>query len=103
MKKRIIFLLLASCLFLQTQAAAFLYEYTVLTREEVKVLTDAEILSVYIEAKIELDATRAFHGEAGFTPKEYNRHKKLLNYIVTLRLEMQVREMDVPPIEQWIR
>jgi len=103
MKKGILLILVASILMISTQADAFLYDYVILTKEEIKKLSEAELLSSYIEAKIELDASRSFHGRAGFTPKEYNRHKKLLKSIVTLRLEMQVREIDVPPIEDWIR
>jgi len=103
MKKLIVSALLITGLALAVPAAAFLYEIPTLTKEDIKKLTDAELVTKYIEVKIELDASRTFHGQAGFTPKEYNRHKDLLNLIVVLRLEMQLREMEVPPIDEWLR
>jgi len=97
-------LLILLCLGLWTHPAqAFLYDISLMSKEEIKSASDAQLLQSYIDAKIELDASRTFHGKAGFTPKEYEKHKDLLNYIITLRLEMQLRELEVPPIDEWIR
>ena len=103
MKKLLFLGICAAAIAIAKPAQAFLYDYPILTKEEVKALSDAELVSAYIDAKIELDASRTFHGKAGFTPKEYNKHKDLLNYIIKLRLEMQLRDMEVPPIDDWIR
>jgi len=103
MRRAILTGVLAIVLLGSTPAFAFLYDFPILTKEEIKQLDEAGLLNAYIDAKIELDASRTFHGKAGFTPKEYNRHKELLNLVIKLRLEMQLREMEVPPIEEWIR
>jgi len=95
-------MVLSVCLWTR-HANAFLYDINMLSKEEIKSATDAQLIESYIDAKIEVDASRTFHGKAGFTPKEYNQHKELLNYIVKLRLEMQLRELEVPPIEEWLR
>ena len=102
MKRTVLLILLSLGLWTQ-QAQAFLYEIPMMSKEEMKSASDAQLLQSYIDAKIELEASRTFHGKAGFTPKEYDKHKDLLNYIVKLRLEMQLREMEVPPIDEWIK
>lgn len=103
MKRFIVTVFIALSLFLSTQSFAWLYDFPILSKEEIKALDEVEILNAYIDVKIELDASRTFHGKAGFTPKEYKRHKDLLNLVIKIRLEMQLREMDVPPIDEWIR
>lgn len=101
MKKIIIIL----CLFalICSPAVAFLYEVKNLSKDEIQELKNEEILEVYISTVIERKASEAFHGRAGFTPKEYNKFKDLLGLIVKLRQEMLTRQMDVPPIEEWLK
>ena len=101
--KRNALLILLSLFLWTSQAGAFLYEIPMKTKEEIKAASDADLMGAYIDAKIELDASRTFHNEAGLTPKEYTKHKELLNYIVKLRLEMQIRELEVPPIDDWLK
>jgi len=101
MKKIILFLGLF--VLICTQAWAFLYVVNILTKEEIKKLSKEEMVDVYIEIVIERKASENFHGKAGFTPKEYNKYKDLLRFIVKLRQEMQNREMEVPPVEEWVR
>jgi hypothetical protein len=103
MKKAVLTWALIVTMLGASPAFAFLYDFPILTKEEIKALDEAGLINAYIDAKIELDASRTFHGKAGFTPKEYNHHKELLNLVIKLRLEMQLRELDVPPIDEWIR
>ena len=100
--KRWICAVLISCL-LATNAFAFLYEVKVLTREEIKALKDDQLLDTFIAAKIEVEASKSFHGKAGFNPKEYEQFKELLGLIVRLHQEMKTRELEVPPVDEWLR
>lgn len=101
MKK--IIALLIMMVFLTTHAFAFLYEVKVYTKEEMQRLTTDQLIDVFKDAVIERKASETFHGKAGFTPKEYESYKKLLGLIVALREEMKVRELEPPPVEDWLR
>ena len=103
MKKILLVVTFVLSLSVTTLSFAFLYDIPILSKEEIKALSDAELINQYIDVKVELDASRTFHGQAGFTPKEYNRHKEMLNLVIKLRLEMQLRDLDVPPIDEWLR
>jgi len=85
-------------------AFAFLYEIPILSKEEISKLSDKEIIDVYMEVKIEEIASSEFHKGAGFSnAKEYNKRKALLRFIIDLRMEMDSRELGVPPIGDWLR
>ncbi|MDP8212993.1 MAG: hypothetical protein P9X22_06880 [Candidatus Zapsychrus exili] len=101
MKKVIIFLTIF--LLFCGPALAFIYEISIPTQEEIKRLKDDEIIEIYIDVMIERKASEAFHGKAGFTPKEYTKFKELLGFIVRLRQEMSKRELEAPPIDEWLR
>ena len=100
---RRVFIILGLLLAFQTVSWAFLYEVKILNKEEIQALSDIELVNALIETKIEIDASRTFHGKAGFSPKEYAKYKELLGYIIKLRLEMQLRELEAPPIDDWLR
>ena len=82
---------------------AFLYDIQMLSVEDIDKLSDDKLNGAYVEAKIELAASRTFHGKSGFTPKEYQKHKELLEYIVRLRREMLERQLEAPPVDEWLR
>ena len=101
MKK--IMLLLIAAVFVASTAFAFLNDVEILTKEAVKGLSNEKLVEVYINAKIEAEANKIFHGKAGFTPKEYAQFKDLLAFIIKLRQEMSERNLDAPPIDEWLR
>ena len=86
-----------------TQAFAFLYEVKILTKAELQKLTNDQLMESFKGAVIERKASESFHGKAGFTPKEYDSFKTLLGFIIDLREEMVRRELEPPPIEDWLR
>ena len=101
MKKLMMALVLIA--FCAGSAFAFLYEVKILSKDDVKKLTNDEIVTIYTDAVIEREASKTFHGKAGFTPKEYESYKELLGFIVRLREEMASRELDPPPITDWLK
>lgn len=82
---------------------AFPYEIELLTSEETSALSDEALVDIYIEAKIEVNASKIFFGRSGFTPKDYKKYKELLGYIVRVRQEMHDRDIDAPPVDEWLR
>ena len=101
MKKMAAFFILF--VFLSTTAFAFLYEVKILKKEELKKLSNDEIVSLYTDAQIEKTASETFHGKAGFTPKEYENFKELLGLIIRIRQEMVERDLVPPPINEWLK
>ena len=104
MKKTLMSLMsLALVLVMATQSLAFLYEIEILTKDQISKLSDAQLEDDYTEAAIEIEASKTFHGKAGFTPKEYKQHKDLLRYVVYLKMEINKRELTPPPVEEWVK
>ncbi|MCA9408874.1 MAG: hypothetical protein H6755_04030 [Candidatus Omnitrophica bacterium] len=102
MKK--LLLLVISFIFAASTVSAFLNEVAVLSKEEVVKLSNERLVEVYIDAKIEIDASKTFHTRAGFnSPKEYDKYKELLAFIVVLRQEMKKRDLEAPPVDEWLR
>ena len=88
---------------LTSPGLAFLYEVKIPTKEELKKLNNDQLVDLYTSALIEREASETFHGKAGFTPKEYQSFKDLLGLIVRIRQEMLSRELEPPPIDQWLK
>lgn len=101
MKK--IFLMSALFIFFTTTAFAFLYDLEILPKEKIAKLSDENLIDYYTEAIIELEASRTFHGRAGFTPKEYKQHKDLLRYIIELRKAMEERQINPPNVSEYLQ
>ena len=86
-----------------TFAHAFLYEVTIPTTAEIKKLSNDQLVELYTDILIERETSEIFHGKAGFKPSEYQKYKELLHLIVNLRREMAERDMQPPPVEEWLR
>lgn len=84
-------------------AQAFLYDLAVPAKEEITAMPDEKLVDFYIDILIERKAAEAFHGKAGFSPKEYGKFKELLGLIVDLRKEMVKRKLEAPPVDEWLR
>ena len=82
-----------------TSFALFNDDVKILSKDEVSKLSNDDLNNVYIETAIEIEASRTFYGKSGFTPKEYTHFKDMLRYLVGLRMELQKREMKLPPVE----
>jgi len=97
-------LFLSFFLLISVRADAFLYEIDFLTMEQIKELSDQALVKAHTEAKIEEKTSGEFHIGAGFSSaKEYRLRKDLLRLIIYLRREMNLRGLEIDPIEQWLR
>jgi len=101
---RKITLFVMAFLLVTTVAQAFLYDIKLLTPQEIKELSDGDLVSVFMEAKIEQRASAEFHEGAGFSSaQEYYKRKDLLRFIIYLHQEMVQRGIQPDPIDVWLR
>jgi len=77
-------------------------EGKILARPEIEKLTNEQLVNTYIDAKIESEAYKAF-GRTGYSHKEYSEYRELLAFIVRLRQEMEKRQVDAPPVDEWLK
>lgn len=96
--KKITALLLVLLIF-AAPAAAFMYEITVLSGDQIAALSDDALLNTYIDVLVEFEAAKTFHQTSGFTPKDYAKHKGLLRYKIDLMSEIKKRKLEVPRVE----
>jgi hypothetical protein len=101
--KKITLSFLAVFLLIHTQAMAMLFELPDLNPQAIEKLTNEQLVSTYIDYTIERKASETFYSKAGFAPKEYIQFKKLLTYIVQIRQEMAKRQIDAPPVDEWLK
>ena len=102
--KKILLSAIVGLLVLSFPAWAFLYEIKILTGQEIEALSNQELSDIYTEAKIEEKTSAEFHVSAGFSSaKEYNKRKDLLRFIIHLRREMQKRNVEIEPIDEWMK
>ncbi len=71
-------------------------EVQILEAKDILLLDDQKLVDAYIDAVVEIDATKTFHSTSGFTPKEFKKYKSLLKYRLQLLFEMHRRKMEVP-------
>ncbi|MBF0386125.1 MAG: hypothetical protein HQL27_09705 [Candidatus Omnitrophica bacterium] len=102
MKKTL--LVIALLTIFAAQSLAFISELKILTKEEIAKLTPEEITKVYIDAKVEVNASKVFYSNSGFSStKEFGKYKELLTFVIDLRREMEKRSIPIPPIEEWLK
>lgn len=71
-------------------------DVTILDQSAIIRLSDAQLIDVYENTIVEIDASRSFHATSGFSPKEYKDFKALLKYRLLLLVEIHNRDLDLP-------
>jgi hypothetical protein len=71
-------------------------EIQILDPKDIALLDDQKLVDAYIDAVVEIDATKTFHSTSGFTPKEFKKYKSLLKYRLQLFFEIHRRKMEIP-------
>jgi hypothetical protein len=71
-------------------------EIKILETKDIVLLDDQKLVDAYIDAVVEIDATKTFHSTSGFTPKEFKKYKSLLKYRLQLLFEVHRRKMEIP-------
>ncbi|MFA5261404.1 MAG: hypothetical protein WC450_09265, partial [Candidatus Omnitrophota bacterium] len=62
----------------------FLYSVPVLDQQAVQALSDEQLLEVYVDVLVDLEASTTFSRTAGFNKNEYVKFKELIHYRVRL-------------------
>jgi len=97
LKSAPILILLLSFLLLPVQNSfAFLFDVEILDQESLEKLSDEELIELYIDVIVELEAVKAFYETSGITPKEINKYKKLIRFRITVLFEIDKRELKIP-------
>lgn len=84
-------------------AFGFMYEVKILDKEAIAGLNNDQIVDTYTDVIVEVEASKVFHERAGFTPKEYEKYKQLLRFVINIRQEMSRREITPPPLTDWLK
>ena len=69
---------------------------TILNKVAISKLSDDQLIDVYEDTTVEIDASRSFHATSGFSPKEYKDFKAMLKYRLLLLIEIHGRNLDLP-------
>ena len=80
--------------------AVFESEVKILKKEEIAKLSDQVLIDTYLDAVVELEASKTLHTTSGFMPKEYKGFKDLVRYKLMLLQEISKRKLEIPPTEK---
>jgi phenylacetate-coenzyme A ligase PaaK-like adenylate-forming protein len=81
--------------------AIFDSDLKILEKKDIHKLTDEQLIDAYLNTMVEIEANRAFHTTAGFTPKEFKAYKDLLKFRLELLLETHSRNLEIPQFERY--
>ena len=81
--------------------ATFSSEITILEKKDIVKLTDDQLIDAYLDAVVEIDATRSFHNTSGFSTKDFKDFKALLKYRLELLIEIHSRNLEIPQFERY--
>jgi len=76
--------------------AAFPSDVTILEKPSIVKLTDDQLIDIYENTLVEIEASRTFHATSGFSPKEYKDFKALLKFRLLLLVEIHARNLELP-------
>jgi hypothetical protein len=69
---------------------------TILDKPAIAKLSDSQLIDIYENTLVEIDASRSFHATSGFSPKEYKDFKVLLKFRLLLLVEIHSRHLELP-------
>ena len=76
--------------------AAFPSDVAILDKPSIVKLSDDELIDIYENTLVEIQANQSFHATSGFSPKEYKDYKALLKFRLLLLVEIHRRHLDLP-------
>ena len=71
-------------------------DVSILDKPSIVKLTDDQLIDVYENTIVEIEANRSFHATSGFSPKEYKDFKDLLKFRLLLLVEIHSRNLEIP-------
>ncbi|MBF0504046.1 MAG: hypothetical protein HQL14_02980 [Candidatus Omnitrophica bacterium] len=76
--------------------AEFASDVTILEKKDISRFTDDQLIDVYMNTVVEIDANKSFHATSGFSAKEFKNYKDLLKYRLMLLVEIRSRNLELP-------
>jgi len=71
-------------------------DVVILNKSAITKLSDDQLVDVYENTLVEIEADRSFHATSGFSPKEYKDFKALLKFRLMLLVEIHSRNLELP-------
>ena len=81
-------------------AVNFAPEVAVLEKKDIAALADDKLIDKYMDAIVEIEASKTFHATNGFSPKDYKEFKDLLKFRLYLLMEIHSRNLETPQFER---
>ncbi len=94
-KKIVLAVMMVLCL-TPLSMAAFPSDVTILDKSSITKLTDDQLIDIYEDTIVEIQANTSFHTTSGFSPKEYKDYKALLKFRLLLLVEIHSRNLELP-------
>ena len=71
-------------------------DVAILEKPAITKLSDDQLIDIYENTVVEIEADRSFHSTSGFSPKEYKDFKALLKFRLLLLVEIHSRNLEIP-------
>ena len=68
----------------------------ILDKPAIAKLSDDQLVDIYENTLVEIEADRSFHTTSGYSPKEYKDYKTLLKFRLLLLVEIHARNLEIP-------
>ena len=95
-----IFVSLGILSFLISPCFAFVCQMKILNKDEIRQLSDEQLVDAYIDAVAEVEACQSFHQTSGFKPQDYIQLKEILKCRLLLKQEIKKRNLQAPDVDR---
>jgi hypothetical protein len=96
MFKKFALVMMMTLILAPVSMAEYPSDVSILDKPGIVKLTDEQLIDVYENTLVEIEADRSFHATSGFSPKEYKDFKALLKFRLMLLVEIHSRNLELP-------
>jgi hypothetical protein len=96
MPKRFILAMMMVLCLTPLALAEYPSDVIILDKPAIAKLSDDQLVDIYENTLVEIEADRSFHTTSGYSPKEYKDYKTLLKFRLLLLVEIHARNLEIP-------
>jgi hypothetical protein len=96
MHKKIVLAVMMLFVLMPLSMAEYPSDVSIMDKPAIGKLSDDQLIDVYENTIVEIEANRTFHATSGFSPKEYKDFKALLKFRLLLLVEIHSRNLEIP-------
>jgi hypothetical protein len=96
MRKKFVLAMMMVLFLTPLSMAEYPSDVNILEKPAIVKLTDDQLIDVYENTLVEIQASQSFHTTSGFSPKEYKDYKALLKFRLLLLVEIHARNLEIP-------